>query len=317
MIRDVGGSYRRAIVETVHHYSGVRPAPDVIDALKAEGCWNNDWQASLELLRRGLVSGTTGDGAEDPGEKPPAAEVHALMGPDHALDRQNQAHPAADCAAATRLDAAAADTTAGEGGAASSDPVPDRVRLPAFDALVEVFNGFYFGGDPEGDPALWQGFIGDEPLLVQPGFFDALTQAGVAWGFVSGAEPPSARFVLQQRLGLADPPLIAMGDAPDKPDPTGLLRLAAELAGVPLGEGAVPVAYLGDTVADVLTVMRARELLPEQRFLSLAVAPPHLQAAEAAERRASHEAQLLQAGADRVIPQTARVLEALEMALAA
>ena len=38
--------------------------------------------------------------------------------------------------------------------------------LPAFEALVEVFNGFYFGGDPEGDPADWQGFIGDEPLLV-------------------------------------------------------------------------------------------------------------------------------------------------------
>ena len=50
VIRDVGGSYRRAIVETVHHYSGVRPHAASIDALKAEGCWNNDWEASLELL---------------------------------------------------------------------------------------------------------------------------------------------------------------------------------------------------------------------------------------------------------------------------
>jgi HAD superfamily phosphatase len=251
VIRDVGGSYRRAIVETVHHYSGVRPEPAAIDALKAEGCWNNDWLASLELLRRGGL------------------------------------------------------------GMAGGPP------LPPFEALVAVFNGFYFGGDPEGDPAGWRGFIGSEPLLVERAFFHALSEASIAWGFVSGAEPPSARFVLQQRLGLSDPPLIAMGDAPDKPDPTGFLRLAADLIGSELGPDAVPVAYLGDTVADVLTVQRARERLPQQRFLSLAVAPPHLQAAEAAERRAAYEAQLLQAGADQVIPETARVLEVLDQALTA
>jgi HAD superfamily phosphatase len=249
VIRDVGGSYRRAIVETVHHYSGVRPEPGAIDALKAEGCWNNDWHASLELLRR--------CGLGEPGQPP----------------------------------------------------------LPEFEALVAVFNGFYFGGDPDGDPAAWRGFIGDEPLLVDGDFFAVLRQAGIAWGFVSGAEPPSARFVLQQRLGLSDPPLIAMGDAPDKPDPTGLLRLAAELAG-PLGPEAPLVAYLGDTVADVLTVQRARQQAPEQRFLALGVAPPHLQVAGAAARRAPYEAQLLQAGADRVIPETARVLEALAPLLA-
>ena len=250
MIRDVGGSYRRAIIETVHHYSGERPGPAVIDALKAEGCWNNDWQASLELLRR-----------------------------------------------------------AGLGQAG-------RPPLPAFEALVAVFNGFYFGGDPDGDPGAWRGFIGDEPLLVERPFFTALSAAGIAWGFVSGAEPPSARFVLQQRLGLADPPLIAMGDAPDKPDPTGLLRLAKRLAGS-LGPAAPPVAYLGDTVADVLTVMRARQQSPGQRFLALAVAPPHLQAPPAAGRRAAYEHQLREAGADRVIPETGLVLEALETALPA
>ena len=245
----MGGSYRRAIVETVHHYSGVRPEAAAIDALKAEGCWNNDWQASLELLRRAGL---------------------------------------------------------GQGG---QPPVPD------FEALVEVFNGFYFGGDPEGDPAHWRGFIGDEPLLVARKFFDALSDAAIAWGFVSGAEPPSARFVLQRRLGLSDPPLIAMGDAPDKPDPTGLLRLAADLAGAPLGEGAAPVAYLGDTVADVLTVQRARERLPQQRFLALAVAPPHLQQPGAEQLRQRYEQQLRQAGADGVIPATQQVITALEQAL--
>ena len=68
-----------------------------------------------------------------------------------------------------------------------------------------------------------------------------------------------------------------MGDAPDKPDPTGLIRLAKALGAD--SEGA-QVAYLGDTVADVHTVVQARERWPEQQFVSLAVVPPHLQSAE-------------------------------------
>lgn len=239
MIRDVGGSYRRALAETVHHYSGWRPEPACIDALKGEGRWNNDWEASLELLRR---------------------RHHA--------------------------------------------------PLPAFDDLVEVFSGFYFGGDPAGDPAGWQGFIGSEPLLVDGGFFAALSAAGIAWGFVSGAEPPSARYVLEQRLGLVRPPLIAMGDAPDKPDPSGLLRLAAALAGGRLGQGAPPVAYLGDTVADVLTVGQARQRLPAQRLLSLAVAPPHLHTPELLQERHRYERGLLEAGADRLLRSTASLTPA-------
>ncbi len=248
VIRDVGGSYRRALAETVHHYSGWRPDPATIDSLKAEGRWNNDWEASLELLRR-----------------------------------------------------------------------RNHSPLPVFEALVDVFSSFYFGGDPSGDPAQWQGFIGDEPLLVEPGLFADLDAAGILWGFVSGAEPPSARFVLEQRLGLDDPPLIAMGDAPDKPDPTGLLQLAGRLLehhGSPtLGVEAPPIAYLGDTVADVITVQQARRQQPQQAFLSLAVAPPHLHDPGAAERRRTYENQLIQAGADAVLPSTATVLTALVQAL--
>jgi len=260
VIRDVGGSYRRAIVETVHHYSGWRPDPAGIDALKAEGCWNNDWEASLELLRRHHGS------AAPPPSSPPSSP------------------------------------------------------LPALAELVEVFGGFYFGGDPDGDPALWRGFIGSEPLLVEPSFFTELNAVGIAWGFVSGAEPPSVRYVLEQRLGLLDPPRIAMGEAPDKPDPTGFLRLAerllAEGTGTGLGAASPPVAYLGDTVADVLTVQRARQVYPHQRFLSLAVAPPHLQGPEHRVARHAYEERLRQAGADRILPATTSVLASLEALLA-
>ena len=233
MIRDVSGSYRRALQCTVQHYCGWQPSADAIDALKAEGAWNNDWDCSLELLRR--------HGAE----------------------------------------------------------LPDRT------ALIDVFSGFYFGGDPEGDPSQWTGFIGDEPLLVNASFFTTLSQQKVRWGFVSGAEPPSARFVLQQRLGLQDPPLIAMGDAPDKPDPTGLIHLAKAL-GADTEEA--QVAYLGDTVADVNTVVQARKRWPEQQFVSLAVVPPHLQSEEQAPARTIYEQQLMEAGADLVLNSTAALL---------
>ena len=233
MIRDVAGSYRRALQCTVQHYCGWQPSADAIDALKAEGAWNNDWDCSLELLRR--------HGAE----------------------------------------------------------LPDRT------ALIDVFSGFYFGGDPEGDPSQWTGFIGDEPLLVNASFFTTLSQQKVRWGFVSGAEPPSARFVLQQRLGLQDPPLIAMGDAPDKPDPTGLIHLAKAL-GADTEEA--QVAYLGDTVADVQTVVQARKRWPEQQFVSLAVVPPHLQSEEQAPARRIYEQQLMEAGADLVLNSTAALL---------
>ena len=238
VIRDVGASYRRAIIETVHHFSGIRPLPADIDALKAEGCWNNDWHASMELLRR-------------------------------------------------------------QAGHHSADAPRSTVKTPTLETLVEVFNGFYFGGDPDGDPSEWQGFIGDEPLLVSSDFFMDLQEAGVAWGFVSGAEPASARFVLERRLGLHAPPLIAMGDAPDKPDPTGLIRLADHLAG---GERPERIAYLGDTVADVRTVVQARQQRPDLTWCSLAVAPPHV-----SERNAYHH-QLQQAGADHILENSRAVL---------
>jgi HAD superfamily phosphatase len=243
VIRDVAGSYRRALQSTVEHYSGWRPEPSVIDALKGEGLWNNDWDASLELLRR-----------------------HAAT------------------------------------------PLPER------EALIDVFSGFYFGDQATSasgaaSPEAWNGYIKDEPLLVDASFFAELSDLAVGWGFVSGAEPPSARFLLETRLGLTSPPLIAMGDAPDKPDPTGLLQLASSLIERPLGKNTPPIAYLGDTVADVQTVVEARRRCSDQRFFSLAVAPPHLQAVGQERARHHYEARLSEAGADVVLSHTAAALE--------
>ena len=52
VIRDVTNSYRLAIQETVHFFSGWRPSIEDIDSIKSEGSWNNDWDLSLEMINR-------------------------------------------------------------------------------------------------------------------------------------------------------------------------------------------------------------------------------------------------------------------------
>ncbi len=245
VIRDVSKSYRLAIQETVNHFCSYKPTLNEIDALKTEGIWNNDWNASMELIKR--------------------------------CCKKNK----------------------------------ELNLIPDMNLLIEIFNNFYFGGDPNGDSNNWTGFIKNEPLLVQQNFFNELTQKGFVWGFVSGAEKPSAKYVLENRLSLKNPPLIAMGDAPDKPDPTGFIRLANKLTNCPLGEGIPPITYLGDTAADVLTIKNARKKIPTQKFISLAVSPPHLHQRSNNLARDVYEKKLNQLGADKVISSTKSLIKEL------
>ena len=48
---DVRGSYRRAIAETVAHFTGTPPTPEAIQAKKDLGGFNNDWVLSEALVR--------------------------------------------------------------------------------------------------------------------------------------------------------------------------------------------------------------------------------------------------------------------------
>lgn len=237
VLRDVGGSYRRALADTVEHFTAgaYRPSAADIDTLKNEGIWNNDWEASQELIYRYF-------------------ETQRRSRPDIALN---------------------------------------------YDKLVTFFQERY-RGIPTDDPAEWTGYICQEPLLLKPAYLTQLTHAGVIWGFFSGATRASATYVLQTRLGIDTPVLVAMEDAPGKPDPKGLLQVIHQLARQHPEAAELPVVYVGDTVADMQTIQNAHQQHPTQSWIGVGVIPPHAQATlEYAEQYA---AKLTTAGATIVLP---------------
>ena len=98
VIRDVTNSYRMAIQETVNKFCGWKPSIEDIDSIKSEGCWNNDWDLSLEMTRRHIK-------------------------------KNNQ-----------------------------------RITVPNRKKIIEAFENYYFGGDPNLNPNEWSGFIKNEKL---------------------------------------------------------------------------------------------------------------------------------------------------------
>ncbi|MEH2380510.1 MAG: TIGR01548 family HAD-type hydrolase [Nostoc sp.] len=231
VVRDVSGSYRRAIADTVEYFTtqAYRPTPLDIDQLKSEGVWNNDWEASQELIYR-------------------------------YFETQGQ----------TR----------------------EQLQLD-YDAIVAFFQSRYRGSDPNN----FTGYICDEPLLLQPSYLEQLTQAGIVWGFFSGATRASANYVLEKRLGLQSPVLIAMEDAPGKPDPTGLFATVRLLENN--FDKTSIIVYMGDTVADMYTVEKARDLNPDRTWIGVGVLPPHVQ--ETAARSDGYSETLQKAGAAIVL----------------
>lgn len=230
VVRDVGGSYRRALADTVEHFTAgaYRPTQADIDQLKSEGIWNNDWEASRELIYRYF-------------------EV--------------QGQPR------------------------------EQLNLD-YKTLVAFFQSQYRGPDPQ----RWTGYICHEPLLLQPSYLQQLSAAKIRWGFFSGATRASATYVLETRLGLDSPVLLAMEDAPGKPDPTGLLATVSQLE--PQVDSSTPVLYVGDTVADMYTVNKARSLHPNRCWIGVGILPPHVQ--ETPMRRDAYAATLRAAGASEI-----------------
>jgi HAD superfamily phosphatase len=230
VIRDVGNSYRRAIADTVEEFTAGdwRPSMEDLDNLKSEGIWNNDWEASQELIYRYFES----------------------------IDQPREA---------VSLD---------------------------YDRIVEFFQLRYRGKHPE----LFDGYIAQEPLLVSSDYFQQLSDNHIGWGFFSGATRGSAEFILKHRLKLNKPILVAMEDAPSKPDPTGMFATVEQIE---TSQANLPVFYLGDTVADMYTVVNATEINPERNWIAIGILPPHVQTSEV--RTADYAQKLMEAGAEIVL----------------
>ena len=234
VLRDVGGSYRRAIADTVEHYTqnAYRPTLEDIDRLKSEGIWNNDWKASEALIHRYF---------EQHGKPKPAT---------------------------------------------------------TYEEIVDFFQKRYRGPNTE-DPDQWTGYIANEPLLATPTYFSSLADAGVPYAFFSGATKGSANFILERRIGLASPVLVAMEDAPGKPNPAGLLMSVETIEQQLNIATQLPVVYAGDTAADMKTIVNAKEQFSERTWIAVGILPPHAQK-EAAYQQ-SYAEKLRAAGAITVL----------------
>jgi HAD superfamily phosphatase len=165
-----------------------------------------------------------------------------------------------------------------------------------YDRIVSYFQSKYRGTDPVN----WNGYICNEPLLANLEYFDSLTAAQMSWGFFSGATKGSAGYILERRLGLKAPVLVAMEDAPGKPDPQGLFMVVTQLEMQRRQSDLLPtIFYVGDTVADMHTVVNARTQRPDRQSIAVGVLPPHILAEPS--QVSSYRQSLTQAGADLVI----------------
>ena len=237
VLRDVSGSYQRALADTVEKFTDgqYRPTDEDIDTLKGEGLWNNDWEASQELVYR-------------------------------YFEQQGK---------------------------------PRNSLALSYEAMVDFFQSRYRGKN-QTDPDQWTGYISQEPLLTDLAYFQSLSQGRVAWGFFSGATRGSASYILERRMGVTPPALIAMEDAPGKPDPSGLFTVVKMLTQQHQLPDSLPVIYSGDTVADIQTVGKAKEHQPQRPWLGVGVLPPHV-ASRDEDYRQTYSNALLSAGADVVI----------------
>jgi HAD superfamily hydrolase (TIGR01548 family) len=242
VLLDVAGSYRRAIVESIERVYGETLSSEGVQSFKEAGGFNDDWDltaaAALFLLaRRESLDATVAEFTERI-----AAAGGGLAG----------------------AEAVAADALA---------PAAHERVLAAWEPehLREVFQALYLGAAryrelEGGEPPIEEpGFVHDEPLLIEPATVEFLT-ARFAVGVLTGRPAAEADIALS-RIGLDVPAehRSTMDDPePGKPDPGGLVALADRL-------DATRLAFAGDTLDDVRTVVNARKADPDRTYHGIGV----------------------------------------------
>ncbi|WP_096390603.1 TIGR01548 family HAD-type hydrolase [Halopenitus persicus] len=275
---DVADSYRRAIVESIDRVYGATIAREDVQPFKDAGGFNNDWELT------------------------DAAALYVLA------DRRD---PGIDPTVPDFADRVAA---AGGGLAGAKDVLADALDAAAWDAVQEewdpdrlrdVFQALYLGTDlyrdlEGGDPPIEaDGYIHDEPVLVDPGTIDAL-QKRFDVGVVTGRPAAEAEIALD-RVGLDLPEIhrFTMDDwAEGKPHPAALVTLADRFE-------ATTVAFVGDTLDDVRTARNADETDSDRVYYGIGVLTGGL-TGESGRRK------YVDAGADAVVDDVNALPELLE-----
>jgi len=125
------------------------------------------------------------------------------------------------------------------------------------------------------------GYICNEPLLLQPSYLEQLSAAGIPWLF-QRCHPRLSCLCLGKTPRSQSPVLIAMEDAPGKPDPTGLWQRFVNSNSDFLHDRYAS-SLCWRHCADIYTVQQARLLYPNRYWIGVGILPPHVQ--ETVERR--------------------------------
>ncbi|SEH37504.1 haloacid dehalogenase superfamily, subfamily IA hydrolase, TIGR01548 [Halopenitus malekzadehii] len=275
---DVADSYRRAIVESIDRVYGATIAREDVQPFKDAGGFNNDWELT-DAAALYVLAGRQTEGID--------LTVPAFT------DRVADAGGGLAGAKTVLADALAPETW-------------DTVRQ-AWDSerLRDVFQALYLGtelyrdlegGDP---PVETDGYIHDEPVLVDPETIDALRERFDV-GVVTGRPAAEAEIALD-RVGLDLPAIhrFTMDDWEEgKPHPAALVTLADRFE-------TTTVAFVGDTLDDVRTARNAEEADPERVYYGIGVLTGGLTGESG--RRA-----YVDAGADAVVADVNELLELLE-----
>jgi HAD superfamily hydrolase (TIGR01548 family) len=262
---DVADSYRRAIVESVDRVYGETITADAIQAFKDAGGFNNDWELT-DAAALFVLAGREGyDGTV-------AAFTDAIATAGGGL-------AAAEAVVERDLDAAAHDRVR-----AAWDPTRLRRVFQALYLGSELYRELE-GSDP---PFEARGYVHDEPVLVAEETLTAL-DAAYHLGVLTGRPAAEADIALDRvGLTLPDAHRFTMDDWDEgKPHPGALVALAERF-------DADRVAFVGDTLDDVRTAVRAAEADPDRAYYGIGVLTGGLRGSDGRET-------FVAAGADAVV----------------
>ncbi|MFP4228431.1 MAG: TIGR01548 family HAD-type hydrolase [Salinivenus sp.] len=193
---DVSRSYRRAIEETVEHFTGRQIGENAIQRYKNYGGFEDDWKLT-----------------------------HAI--------------------------------------------ITDTAMEVPLSRVIEQFQDRYRGDD-------WNGFITEEPPLIDDDTLEALGSDGYILGIVTGRPEEEAQWTLEHRNWTDYFPLLVgkekQGER-SKPDPFPLEHSLTMLAAAGCDLSPREVAYIGDSVDDMAAARKAG-------MWAIGVAPPYVDADE-------------------------------------